>query len=182
AKRTTNPQNIRPKTTGPVTPPCMTGTSKARSARSTSATTTGSPATSAVKIVRRDQSMRPSDRSKTRIDAASTPVPAGPAPGRGAACSTSAPHQVLEHGLQVVVGRRQFLDRAARPACRQLGQPLVERVGRRRLDDERVGLEAQTDDAGMRQELAAEASRIGRPDVDRVRMFVDQVADAMDVA
>src|SRR5262249_10568395 len=89
--------------------------------------------------------------------------------------------QVLEHGLQVVVGRGDLVNAAELPRRRERGHPRVERVGLRGLHDDRLVLELQAQHIVLRQELARERPGPIRADVDRVRVLVDQIADLMDV-
>ena len=65
--------------------------------------TTGPPTISARNTVRRDQSISPSERSNTRSDEVSSDGIARVVTGLPSL------HQVLEDGLQVVVGRGDFL-------------------------------------------------------------------------
>ena len=81
--------------------------------------------------------------------------------------SRSLLHQILEHGLQVVVGRRDFVDDAGLARRRHVGEPRVERIGPRRLDDDRARLEAQADDAVFDQQRARQRARIVGANEDR---------------
>ena len=65
----------------------------------------------------------------------------------------------------------------ASPDAAMLRQPRVERVGPRRLDDDRARLEPQADDTVLGQERARQRPRIVGAHEDRVRMRVDQLAD-----
>ena len=126
----------------------------------TVATSTGSPTTSsAMKIVRRDQSISPSDRSKTRKQT-TNPAPGGVrasartgSVGVGAISFT----RYLEDGLQVVVGRRDFVDRARIAARGHFGQPRVERVRLAGLDDDRARLELEAPHVVVRRGTRARA-------------------------
>src|SRR5512136_210977 len=110
------------------------------STRNTIASATGAPTTRARKIVRRDQSIWPTDRSKTRAEAVSSDDPRRTVPASLAESATSL-HQVMENGLQVVVRRGDLVHLARFARGRQLGQPRVERVGPGRLHHHRVLLQ-----------------------------------------
>ena len=70
----------------------------------------------------------------------------------------------------------------ASPRRRQLGQPRIESVGPRRLDDHRVLLELHAEHIVFGEEPARQRARIRAAHVDRVRMRVDQIANLVDVA
>src|SRR3954471_20460779 len=94
-------------------------------------------------------------------------------------------HQVLEDGLQVVVGRRDLVDGAEVGAGGHVGDARVERVGLAGLDHDGARLEAQAAHVDVvhaaAEDLPGDAARIRRADVDGVRMLVDQLADLVDV-
>src|SRR3954471_22185483 len=129
------PQMIRPKIAGPVMwigelppglPSSKIGAPKPTSRRTTKAIRTGAATTKAMKMVRRDHSISPSDRSNTRKLEATNP---GAARGGKDGWFVISPglslHQVLENGLQVVVRRRVLVDRAELAGRGNLGQPRV---------------------------------------------------------
>ena len=71
----------------------------------------------------------PIDRSKIRMAAYKKPGDSCCRCGAGTCSHRSALHQILEDGLQIVVRRRDFLDRAILPGSDQVRQALVELVG-----------------------------------------------------
>src|SRR4051812_14942851 len=113
---------INPKINGPVTAWLLTlmgAPPSASRVRTTTAMSTGTPTTSAMNTVRRDQSISPIDRSNTRKVAYASPVV------RAAGCGVSAIsalHQKLEHGLQVVVWRRHLFDDPMRARGDEVGE------------------------------------------------------------
>ena len=140
-------------------------------------------------MVRRDHSIWPSDRSKTRRLEATKPG------GRGAAADG---RFVIDQALSSALDGHftRYWKTACRlssgdvtssiaphsPVAAMLGQPGVELVGLPGLDDHRARLEPQADHVVVRQELARERARVVGADVDRVRVLVDQIADLVDVA
>ena len=100
----------------------------------------------------------------------------------GSGGSAHALHQILEDGLQVVVGRRDFVNRAESPDAASVGEPRVEGIRPRRLDDHRAVLEPQAEHVVVGEELARERARLIGFDVDRVRVLVDEIANLVDVA
>src|SRR4051794_5271893 len=138
---------------------CMTSTM-----RSTTAMTTGPPTINARNTVRRDHSISPSERSNTRsADAQSVGIVRfGVAAsslfivGRSNssfARRSSLLDQVLEHGLQVVVGRGALVARSRLARGGQLSEPRVERLGPAGLDDQRAWIELEAQDVVVGQEL-----------------------------
>ncbi len=98
--RTKSTQIIMPNIAPPPTRAPLTrkaGIPLAWSRRTTTARMTGPPTTSAMKMVRFDQSISPSESSKTRVEAAMND-------GARRSVMWLRFHQVLEDGLQVVVG------------------------------------------------------------------------------
>src|SRR5687767_4195584 len=139
-----NPKMVGPETTCPSMR--IEGAPSAWSARTSSDSTTGRPTSRAMKTVPRDQSIRASERSKIRVAApqsdgarraaGGSPM-AGPVAGAvaGAAADVMGSlHQVLEDGLQVVVGRGDLVDRPDLVGRRQRRDPRVERIGLAGLD------------------------------------------------
>src|SRR3972149_9714291 len=154
-----------PKIVSPPTRPRlmrMAGTPNRSSARNSRAIATGPPTTSAMKIVRRDQSISPTDRLNTRKAAVGNDGPrlldALTVDGSGL---MSGLDQILEHRLQIVVGRGHLANLAQVARRRQLGEPRVERVGLNRLDDDRLGVETQAPHVVIGQEAPRERARIG---------------------
>src|SRR5688572_21621250 len=145
-------QIINPKSADPLRRSPLICGSAAGSAiaakRMRPANATGAAARSARNTERRDHSICPSDKSKMRT-AVRTRV------GRAAVvgsicvlcslCVLGLFHQVLEHGLKIVVGRGDLVNRAELARCREGGQPCIERVRPGGLDDRseerRVGRE-----------------------------------------
>src|SRR3954462_5965207 len=117
-----------------VRPGCMslkTGAPRPTSTRSSRAMKIGAPTTSIMKMVRRDQSISPTDRSNTRR----LEVRNAGAGGSGRAAvgwviklGPASLDQGLEDRLEVVVGGRHLVDRPVRSARGQLGQAGVERI------------------------------------------------------
>src|SRR5215510_3067503 len=89
---------------------------------------TGPPSSTPRNTERRDHSICPSDKSKMRNEAVTR---SGACRGglEGFSLIASTLDEVLEDGLEIVVGRRDLVDRAGSPGGRELGQPRVERVG-----------------------------------------------------
>src|ERR1043165_6907140 len=97
--------------------------------RMTAARITGAATTNAMKMVRRDHSISPSERSNTRRDAPMKDI------FRVIGClrflrllRPSLLHQVLEDRLQVVVGRLHFVDRPGFAGRGEFGEARVEVV------------------------------------------------------
>src|SRR4029450_9387780 len=85
-------------------------------------------------------------------------------------------HQILEHGLQVGVRRRYFVDDPGLPRTGPGGEPRVEGVGASGLDDDGVLLETEADDAVFHQQRARQPVGIARADEHRVWMLVAEIA------
>src|SRR5918993_1922862 len=176
-----------PNITAPLTRTPLTrsaGRLKNSTAWQISAMSTGPPTTSARNTLRRDHSISPSDRSKMRRDA----VRSEGAAGRVVALAevpvviVRLLDEILEHGLEVVVRRCDLVNRSQFTAGGQLGEPRVERVGLSRLHDDSSQLEPQAQDVVIGEKPPRERPRVGGPDVHRVGVLVDQIADLVDVA
>src|SRR5687767_11654942 len=137
--------------------------------RATRARKTGAPVTSSKKTVRRDHSISPSDRLNTRTAPAANVGGAGRS-GRPLMLSRSCLYQIAENRLQVVVGRRDLVDRAEAAAGREVGDPRVERVGPRRLHHQATGIEPHAHHALVRQQFAGDGVRLRRADGDGMRV------------
>src|SRR5215207_943499 len=109
--------------------------------RATSARNTGAPVTSSRNTVRRDHSISPSDRPNTRTAPVANVGGAGRA-GRAVMPSHSCLYQIAEHGLQVVVGGGDLLNRTEPAAGREIGDARVEGVRTCRLHHQAARLEA----------------------------------------
>src|SRR5690242_6380469 len=185
-------QITAPKNAGPVIAPLARNAPSSNSARTITAITTGAPTTSPMKIVRRDHSISPTDRSKMRSadvrypGALGIPVSNYQPPTFRLRASRyggrASLHQILEDRLQIVVRRRHFVDGPEVAARGHLGEPRVERVGLLRFHDNGARLEPEAQHIVALEELPREPARLVRADVDGVRVLVDELPDLMDVA
>src|SRR5271167_1905242 len=180
-KRMYSSQIITPKRAGPpIRTPLIRGKAAGCSVaanRIMAAIITGPPTSTARNTERRDHNIWPSDRSKIRTDDARRRG----RPGADGLVMISF-HQVLEDGLQVVVRGRDLVNGAKLARRRELGEPRIERVRPRCLDDDRLTLELQIQHIVRGQKLPREGAGLIRLDVDHVGMLVDELANLMDVA
>src|SRR5512138_2148614 len=152
------PKMLPPSTAAPLT---RSGTTPLPcTMRATSARNTGAPVTSSRNTVRRDHSISPSDRLKMRT----APVAKVGGTGRALIASRSLFDEVAEDRLQVVVRRRDLVDRPELAARRQIGDAGVERVGPRGFHHQAARLEADAHHALVREQPARHRVCLGGAD------------------
>ena len=193
-----HPEQPGPPTRAPLSEKRQNGV-VAVTIRIAAASSTGPPSNNPRNTERRDQSIWPSDRSNTRADDASMDSAAGRAPSRSRPTATATDaddwrtddrrldwthvlHQILEHGLEIVVRRRDFVNRSELAAGGELREARVEHIRLRRLHDDGIVFELEAEHVVGREKFPGQRARLIRPDEHRVRMLVDEVANLVDVA